>query len=163
MHKIFTDAYKSPLSCLILDDIERLIEWNPVGPRLSNTILQALITLLQTPPPKGHRLLILATTSQRSVMESLDIVSAFDRTIPVPAIKDLRELGNVLNEFGSFGSGADINEALNLVQTYSGSELVGVGIKPVLTIAESATMSAEPAQWFAEQLGAQIARNNPRM
>ena len=54
LHKVFTDAYKSPLSILILDDIERLIEWLPVGPRLSNTILQALITLLQAPPPKVH-------------------------------------------------------------------------------------------------------------
>ena len=52
LHKVFTDAYKSPLSILILDNIERLIEWNPVGPRLSNTILQALLTLLQAPPPK---------------------------------------------------------------------------------------------------------------
>ncbi|KAH8883908.1 vesicular-fusion protein SEC18 [Thozetella sp. PMI_491] len=163
LHKLFTDAYKSPLSCLIIDDIERLIEWNPVGPRLSNTILQGLITLLQTPPPKGHRLIILATTSQRTVLESLDITSAFDRTIPVPAVKDLRELGNVLNEFGSFGSGADINEALNLVQQYTNSNNVGVGIKTVLTVAESATMSEQPAQWFAEQLSAQVARNNPQM
>lgn len=52
LHKVFTDAYKSPLSILILDNIERMIEWNPVGPRLSNTILQALLTLLQAPPPK---------------------------------------------------------------------------------------------------------------
>lgn len=52
LHKVFTDAYKSPMSILILDNIERLIEWNPVGPRLSNTILQALLTLLQAPPPK---------------------------------------------------------------------------------------------------------------
>jgi vesicle-fusing ATPase len=52
LHKVFTDAYKSPLSILILDNIERLIEWNPVGLRLSNTILQALLTLLQAPPPK---------------------------------------------------------------------------------------------------------------
>lgn len=52
LHKVFTDAYKSPLAILILDNIERLIEWNPVGPRLSNTILQAMLTLLQAPPPK---------------------------------------------------------------------------------------------------------------
>ncbi len=135
----------------------------PVGLRMSNTILQALITLLQTPPPEGHRLLIMATTSQRTTMESLDVVSAFDRTIAVPAVKDLRELGNALGEFGSFGSGADINEALNLVQSYGNGDVVGVGIKTVLTIAESATMSAEPPQWFADQIGAQIARNNPRL
>lgn len=52
LHKVFSDAFKSPLSMLILDNIERMIEWNPVGPRLSNTILQALLTLLQARPPK---------------------------------------------------------------------------------------------------------------
>ncbi|KAH8907266.1 AAA-domain-containing protein [Coniochaeta sp. PMI_546] len=164
LHKVFTDAYKSPLSILILDNIERLIEWNPVGPRLSNTILQALLTLLQAPPPKGHRLLILATTSQRSVIEQLDMTSAFDREIPVPAVRDLHELSNVLKEANAFDSPADINEALNTIQEYSNSQQVGVGIKTVLTIAESARLAgSEPGQWFAEQLGEQIQRNNPRV
>lgn len=164
LHKVFTDAYKSPLAILILDNIERLIEWNPVGPRLSNTILQAMLTLLQAPPPKGHRLLILATTSQRSVMEQLDMTSAFDREIPVPAVRDLHELSNVLKEANSFDSPADVNEALNTIQEYSNSQQVGVGIKTVLTIAESARLAgSEPGQWFAEQLGEQIQRNNPRV
>ncbi|KAK0634869.1 vesicular-fusion protein sec18-like protein [Bombardia bombarda] len=160
IHKIFTDAYKSPLSMLILDNIERIIEWNPVGPRLSNIILQALVTLLETPPPKGHRLLILATTSQRSVMEQLDVAGAFDRQIAVPAVQDLRELGTVLSETGVFESPADINEVLNTVQSYTNSDSVGVGIKTILTTAESAKFSAEPGQWFAEQLAGQIARFN---
>lgn len=35
--KAFNDAYKSALSMIILDDIERLLEYVPVGPRFSNT------------------------------------------------------------------------------------------------------------------------------
>jgi vesicle-fusing ATPase len=34
--KIFNDAYKSPLSLIVLDDIERLIEFIHIGPRFSN-------------------------------------------------------------------------------------------------------------------------------
>lgn len=52
IHKYFTDAFKSPLSILIVDDIEGLIEWNPVGPRMSNLVLQTLRALLRTVPPK---------------------------------------------------------------------------------------------------------------
>lgn len=52
LHKAFTDAYKSPASILILDDFERLIGWNPIGPRFSATILDALIDLLRSKPPK---------------------------------------------------------------------------------------------------------------
>ncbi|KAL2167899.1 hypothetical protein VTG60DRAFT_636 [Thermothelomyces hinnuleus] len=161
LHKIFTDAYKSPLSMLIIDNIERLIEWNPVGPRLSNSILQALVTLLQTPPPKGHRLLILATTSQLSVMEQLDITTAFDRQIRVPAVQDTRELSSVLAESGAFEGPGDVNLVLNRLREYSNSDRVGVGIKTILTTVETARLSAEPAEWFAEQIATQIARYSP--
>lgn len=150
----------TPHTNLYLDNIERIIEWNPVGPRLSNSILQALVTLLQTPPPKGHRLLILATTSQQSVMEQLDITTAFDREIRVPAVQDARELAAVLGESGAFDQ-ADVNEVVNRVREYTDSDRVGVGIKTILTTAETARLSAQPAEWFAEQIARQIARYNP--
>ena len=37
--KVFEDAYKSPLSLIVLDDIERLLEFVHIGPRFSNQIL----------------------------------------------------------------------------------------------------------------------------
>lgn len=52
VHKAFADAYKSPASILILDDFERLIGWNPIGPRFSNTMLEALTTLIVSKPPR---------------------------------------------------------------------------------------------------------------
>ena len=52
VHKAFADAYKSPASILILDDFERLIGWNPIGSRFSNTMLEALTTLIVSKPPK---------------------------------------------------------------------------------------------------------------
>ena len=139
-----------------------MIEWNPVGARLSNTILQALITLLQTPPPKGRRLLILATTSQRTIMDQLDVTSAFDWEIPVPAVGTLRELSTVLSQAGMFESGGDINEAINVVREYtSAADSVGVGIKTILTTAETAQSSPDPIRWFGQQLATQILRYNP--
>lgn len=52
VHKAFADAYKSPSSILILDDFERLIGWNPIGPRFSNVMLEALTTLIVSKPPR---------------------------------------------------------------------------------------------------------------
>ncbi|RUS91129.1 hypothetical protein EGW08_001154, partial [Elysia chlorotica] len=49
--KIFDDAYKSPMSCIVIDDIERLLDYVPVGPRFSNLVLQALLVLLKKNPP----------------------------------------------------------------------------------------------------------------
>jgi vesicle-fusing ATPase len=55
LNKAFTDAYKSPQNIIILDDIERIIEWVPIGPRFSNVILQALMVLLKKMPPPVSR------------------------------------------------------------------------------------------------------------
>jgi hypothetical protein len=51
LNKVFTDAYKSPLNIVVVDNIERLIEWVPIGPRFSNPVLQALMVLLTKKPP----------------------------------------------------------------------------------------------------------------
>lgn len=68
--QIFEDAYKSPLSLIILDDIERIIEFIHFGPRFSNYILQALmVSIKKSPPDANRKLMIIGTTSSKSTME----------------------------------------------------------------------------------------------
>jgi len=50
--RIFNDAYKSPMSCIVIDNIERIIEYVDIGPRFSNNILQALLVLIKKIPDK---------------------------------------------------------------------------------------------------------------
>lgn len=71
--KVFEDAYKSPLSVIMLDDIERLLEYVPIGPRFSNVVLQTLLVLLKRSPPMGRKLLVIGTTSQGDVAESMGL------------------------------------------------------------------------------------------
>ncbi len=63
--KFFEDAYKSPLSIVVIDDIERLLDYVAIGPRFSNAVLQTLLVLLKRQPPPGKKLLILATSSSK--------------------------------------------------------------------------------------------------
>lgn len=63
--QIFDDAYRSQLSCVLVDNIERLLDYGPIGPRYSNLTLQALLVLLKKEPPKGKKLLVLCTSSRR--------------------------------------------------------------------------------------------------
>ncbi len=52
-------APQSPLSIIILDDIERLLEYVNIGPRFSNTVLQTLLVLLKkvaSPQPTARPL-----------------------------------------------------------------------------------------------------------
>ncbi|RFN45081.1 vesicle fusion factor nsfi, partial [Fusarium flagelliforme] len=130
IHKAFTDAYKSPASILILDDFERLIGWNPIGPRFSNTMLEALTTLIVSRPPKGHRLLVFVTTSKASVLKMLEIDNDFAKKVAVPGVSNLRELGAVLQESPEFDY--DVNATINEIGQQTGSDSVGVGIKTIL-------------------------------
>jgi vesicle-fusing ATPase len=84
--KVFDDAHKSLLSVIVLDNIERMIEYTPIGPRFSNAVLQTLMVLVKTVPPLGRRLFILATTSCIDVMRDLDFRQAFSATLSTPSL-----------------------------------------------------------------------------
>ena len=69
----FENAYKSKQSAIIIDDIESIIEFSPIGPRFANKTLQALLVLLKQMPPEGHKLAIFTTTSKREAMSMIGI------------------------------------------------------------------------------------------
>jgi vesicle-fusing ATPase len=50
--KTFEDAYRTSNACIVIDDIERLVDFSPIGRRFSNSVLQALLLLLEKEPPK---------------------------------------------------------------------------------------------------------------
>ncbi|KAM4059181.1 ATPase family associated with various cellular activities (AAA) domain-containing protein [Hirsutella rhossiliensis] len=154
VHRAFSDAYKSPASILILDDFERLIGWNPIGARFSNTMLEALTTLIVSKPPKGHRLLVFVTTSKASVLKMLEIDTDFAKKVAVPAVSNLKELAAVLHESRVFNSG-DINEIVNIVQQRTGSDSIGVGIKTILDCifeAKAGGSSSDVLETFSDLL-----------
>ncbi|KAI5662570.1 hypothetical protein M9H77_21893 [Catharanthus roseus] len=112
--KVFEDAYKSPLSIIILDDIERLLEYVPIGPRFSNLISQTLLVLLKRIPPKGKNVLVIGTTSEVKFLRMIGIRDAFSVTYNVPTLgkEDCRKVLEQLNVF----SDSDVDsaaEALN--------------------------------------------------
>ncbi|GLT51403.1 hypothetical protein SLA2020_248160 [Shorea laevis] len=112
--KVFEDAYRSPLSIIILDDIERLLEYVAIGPRFSNLISQTLLSLLKHLPPKGKKLLVLGTTSEVSFLESIGICDAFSVTYHVPNL-ETNDVKKVLKQLDVFAED-DIDaaaEALN--------------------------------------------------
>ncbi|XVF27639.1 hypothetical protein REPUB_Repub14bG0125700 [Reevesia pubescens] len=99
--KVFEDAYKSPLSIIILDDIERLLEYVAIGPRFSNLISQTLLVLLKRLPPKGKKLLVIGTTSELGFLDSVGICDAFSVSYHLPTLKtdDAKKVLKQLNVF----------------------------------------------------------------
>ena len=94
---------QSAFSVIILDDIERLLEYVSIGPRFSNTILQALLVLLKRQPPQGRKLLVLGTTSNAAVMEEMEVASTFNVVLHVPKLKEA-EIAAVLQTIHAFAA-----------------------------------------------------------
>lgn len=155
MRRIFDDAYKSPMSVVLIDNIERIIEWVPIGPRFSNAVLQAMMVLLKKDPPKDRRLLVLATTGERSVLQQLDLFTSFDSDIAVPNVKGYDELKVIVDESGVF---RDSNRAIEELRSHTRSESVGVGIKKILMGIETAKQDPDRESRFGMVISRAVAQ-----
>ncbi|RDW64925.1 AAA-domain-containing protein [Coleophoma cylindrospora] len=154
--KVFNDAYKSPQNIVIVDNIERIIEWVQIGPRFSNIIYQTLQVLLSKRPPHPRRLLVIGTTSSRSVLKNLG-PSIFNREIAVPNVNSASELASILRQVKAFESEADLAQALNELQEATGADEIGLGIKSVLlAVAEARRSGQQAPSAFADIVRQQI-------
>ena len=131
--KLFDDAYKSPVSLIVLDDIERLLEYVAIGPRFSNVVLQALLVLLNRQPPPGRKLLVIGTTSLPLVFEDMGLNAAFNVSLHVPELSP-SETSAVLAELGAFDA-VDLPRACQALQALTGDR---VPIKRLFMLLEMA-------------------------
>jgi vesicle-fusing ATPase len=96
---IFSNAYKSKVSLIIIDDIERLLEYVHVGSRFNNNVLQCFLTYLKKLPEKiGHKLIIIGTTSRKDVMKELGIWDCFNLKIEIPSLHGNTEIQSALSQ-----------------------------------------------------------------
>lgn len=86
------------LAGVVVDELESLLEYAPVGPRYSNNVLQTLKLLFKRPPPKGRKLLIIATATYRDILEQLGLISSFSKVIHLSNMSSGRHILRVLNE-----------------------------------------------------------------
>jgi vesicle-fusing ATPase len=139
LRKVFDDAYKSPLACVIVDNLERLLDYAAIGPRYSNLVLQALLVLLNKQPPKGRKLLVLCTTSRREVLDELELSSAFTSRLHCAHLSRPEHILAVLN---AFADERDPSLFSREERTRIGNQLVGwklyIGIKRLLNYIDMA-------------------------
>jgi vesicle-fusing ATPase len=85
---VFQEAYKTPLACIVLDDLERLVEYVPLGKSYNPHVLNSLLVLISKPPPdRTRRLLVLATTSNVSLMDVLGLRQNFMQEVELPMLQ----------------------------------------------------------------------------
>ncbi|KAJ8660277.1 hypothetical protein O0I10_004139 [Lichtheimia ornata] len=151
IHKVFNDSYKSPFSVIVIDNIERLVDWVPIGPRFSNAVLQALLVLIKKKPPKDRRLLILGTTTERRVLDQMDMADAFNSEIYVPTITSLEGIDIVLQQLGLF-TDAERQRTMSLLQQAGMEQRLAIGIKKLLMVIEMARQDADKIEKFVNTL-----------
>lgn len=137
--RVFDDAHKSPLSMVVIDDLERLLEYVRIGPRFSNLVLQTLLTCLKKQPKHG-KLVVLATSSSVGVLEQLEMLEGFNVTYSVPTLEKEEAL-TVLNALGASNTAA-IEPCLRTSK--------GMPIKKLLLVAEMSMDSSrkvDPARF----------------
>ena len=137
--KIFDDAYKSPLSCIVIDNIERLLDYCPIGPCYSNQVLQTLLILLSNEPPFEHKLVILCTTSCCYVLEAFGMVSSFTTVLHVPNLSQPEHLINVLNYLNANSTTLYFNrEEIDEIKRRIQGRNFQIGIKKLLAFVKNA-------------------------
>ena len=125
--KIFDDAYRSMKSCILVDSIERLLDYGPIGPRYSNLTLQALLVLLKKNPPKGRRLLVICTTSRKEVLEQMEMLTTFTDVLHVSNLNKPEHFQRILMENDAF-SQPEVSALVKKLQYYH----ISIGVKKLL-------------------------------
>ena len=140
--KVFNDCYKSPLSLIFIDDIERILDYTPIGPRFSNTVLQTLLILLRKIPPETCRLIVIATTSISEFLQDLQLVSAFQVTLHINQLMLPEEIESVLVHYSTLNT-AEIKKIANNINQ-------PIGIKQLLLVLEMTRSDDSEAEIVAE-------------
>lgn len=140
LSQMFQDSYKSPLNVLVVDQVEDILDWVNIGPRFSNSVLQTLKVFMRKLPPKDRRLIVLATTCQRDVLDRMDLLKSFNKEIYVPSIASIQDLTHIFEQV-DFLDTASRNRIVEKLVAESNSQVLGVGIKTVLFNIEAAKLS----------------------
>eukprot|EP00475_Leptophrys_vorax_P038047 TRINITY_DN6634_c0_g1_i1.p1 TRINITY_DN6634_c0_g1~~TRINITY_DN6634_c0_g1_i1.p1 ORF type:complete len:748 (-),score=227.50 TRINITY_DN6634_c0_g1_i1:58-2301(-) len=142
--KIFDDAYKSPLSLIVLDNIERLLEYVRIGPRFSNQVLQTLLVLVKRiPPNKRSRIMIIGTTSSGALLDDLSLREAFQVCVKAPLVHGPADITKVFRELNCNIAEKDLDMIANSVD-------FPIGIKKLLMVIEMSSQTPNRLITFDE-------------
>lgn len=86
--QIFSASDKTKFSIIILDTLERLIEWCAVGPQFNNQVLQTLLTMIRKYIVSSNKSIIITTCYDYNLICKLGISNLFDYHVDIPSTVD---------------------------------------------------------------------------
>lgn len=97
--RIFEDAEKCNNSFILLDDILRLIDFVPLGPRYNSSILNLIINLIKKVLDPSKKQIILATVSNAKEFDDLGMLRYFKHVFNMDKLTS-QEISDVLKGLG---------------------------------------------------------------
>jgi vesicle-fusing ATPase len=141
--KVFHNAYLCDQSALMIDDLEKIVEYVSVGPRYSPAILQTLSVMMDKKPPPGKKLLIVASCTDLKLIQALGLASIFNYTFEVPTVLGVENNMNIVKQKWSTLSES---EAKDITTSCNQKFVGGVPVKKLLLALENATFAHEKAE-----------------
>lgn len=99
MEKLFNDAARSEMSCVVIDGLERILDYVHIGPRFSNTSRNLFIDNKDLALPEGHRMLVVCTCNSDQFLEDLLLTEVFDCILDVPYLTKPQQVKKCLSNF----------------------------------------------------------------
>ena len=115
-----------PSSLALLTAPLPLYRYVRIGPRFSNVVLQTLLVCIKKVPQKG-KLVILATAASAAILQSVELLDAFNVTIDVPALGHAEAMATLQKL--AIENAAEVQPAISAI---SG----GIPIKKLLLVLE---------------------------
>lgn len=104
IEKLFDDAARSELSCIVVDGLEVILDYCHIGPRFSNTTRNVFVTNLDLALPKGHRMLVICTCKYEQFLNDLLLNEVFRDTIKIPSLTKPDQVARALSSLREDGT-----------------------------------------------------------
>lgn len=140
--KIFDDAYKSSASIVVLDNIERLMDYVRIGPRFSNMVLQAIAAAVRKEPPHSRKILIIGTTSCKEFLDEADLADQFHVRLHIPRLSQPQHFKEVLKTLPGWDA-QSVEQSTKSMQS-------PLGVQELLLVAEMAKQRSSGGQPLPE-------------
>lgn len=98
--QIFENAHQVPRAVIILDGLESIIQYIPIGCRFSSSIMQTITAHMSDPSSDGNKIIVIATTSDKQAMETIGFTNSFDEICEIPSLTP-EQAFNVLSEYAN--------------------------------------------------------------
>lgn len=115
LKNIYFDIDKVRHTVVIIDDIERLLNYVGYGTIFSNHILQTLIMFLNKKITPQHKLCVICTTSEYEFLQRVDVLKHFDICSEVPLVNTIEDIAT-FHKGDTSAISFDFPEAIDIIK-----------------------------------------------